>query len=186
MDFNHTFRCPVASGLHARPASRIVDAVKKYPAEVILVNKRTGMRVNAKSTLAIVSADIRGDDPCRFEVSGEKAKEALKALQGCVDRILPNLTEEMIPETDKGEISLPYSFQDLEADYHAGIPLVRGIGRGEVVVLANSQIPDTFPGLQQESPEKELAKHAQAIERVHHSIEKAAERHGKRHTQRNT
>ena len=172
MDFNHTFRCPVASGLHARPASRIVDAVKEYPAEVILVNKRTGLRVNAKSTLAIVSADVRGDDPCRFEVSGDKAKETLQALQQCVERVLPNLTEEMIPEVDKSEKSLPYSFLDLEADYHTGIPLVPGIGRGKVVVLANSQIPDTFPGLQQESPEKEMAKHETAIARVHQSIEK--------------
>jgi phosphotransferase system HPr (HPr) family protein len=74
------FTCPLPNGIHARPASALEEVTRAFAAEIVLCNERTGGSANAKSVLAIVGADIRHNDPCRFIISGPDADDAGAAL----------------------------------------------------------------------------------------------------------
>ena len=57
--FAYRFTCPLASGVHARPASALEHVARRFAADVSLTNDRTGQIANAKSVLGIVGLDIR-------------------------------------------------------------------------------------------------------------------------------
>ena len=57
-----TFVCPLAAGLHARPASLLAELAGALNCEVSLTNLRTGVSANLKSTLGIIAADVRAGD----------------------------------------------------------------------------------------------------------------------------
>ena len=85
------FRCPLRGGLHARPASQLVEVAGHFSAAIELLNERTGERGNAKSVVAVIALDVRGGDPCRLLLDGSDAAAARMALerqQGATEEIL--------------------------------------------------------------------------------------------------
>ncbi|HWQ90643.1 MAG TPA: HPr family phosphocarrier protein, partial [Clostridia bacterium] len=90
-EFN--FTCPLANGVHARPASALEEVAAAFSAEILLINSRTGRTANAKSVLSIVGADIRHQDPCKFLITGADAAEAVTALTRFIQEELPRCDE---------------------------------------------------------------------------------------------
>jgi len=64
------FVCPLPNGLHARPASQLAEFASDFSSDLSLINLRTGIAANLKSTLAIISADIRSGDECSIRIAG--------------------------------------------------------------------------------------------------------------------
>ena len=80
MALEHRFACPLPNGLHARPASHLEAVASRFAADATLVNERTGVEANAKSVLALISADIQPGDPLLLRVSGAGAEAAFADL----------------------------------------------------------------------------------------------------------
>ncbi|HVW04453.1 MAG TPA: HPr family phosphocarrier protein, partial [Vicinamibacterales bacterium] len=64
MTLDLRFTCPLASGLHARPASRLAEIARGFVSACVLTNTRTGTEADAKSVLAVRAADIGAGDVC--------------------------------------------------------------------------------------------------------------------------
>ena len=58
MTVSHRFSFPLSGGMHARPASALEHAARRFDAEVSLTNDRTGRAANAKSVLGIVGLGV--------------------------------------------------------------------------------------------------------------------------------
>lgn len=78
-----TVTVPDGVGLHARPAAVFVQAAAKAPAD-ITVGRAGGEHVNAKSILAVLALDVQGGEQIVLRADGERADEALAALEKAV------------------------------------------------------------------------------------------------------
>jgi phosphocarrier protein HPr len=66
------------SGLHARPASIIVQKAKEFPCQIDFI--KAAKTVNAKSLLAVLTLGAENGDQIIIRANGEKADQALAAL----------------------------------------------------------------------------------------------------------
>jgi len=66
-------------GLHARPAASFVRAAERFSSDVRLV--KDGMRVNAKSILAILTLAAERGSEVVLEVDGADETEAIEVLK---------------------------------------------------------------------------------------------------------
>ena len=85
------FSCPLASGLHARPASHLAEVANRFAARCTVTNLRNGLVANGKSVLGIIAADIRHGDRCTLHFSGIDEQAAQSALQRFVEEVLPQM-----------------------------------------------------------------------------------------------
>ena len=75
-----------ATGLHARPAARLVDCASKYRSDIALV---AGEKVvDAKSILSVLGASIPPGTEVDLVVAGDDEDDAARALAEC-RRTLP-------------------------------------------------------------------------------------------------
>jgi len=65
-------------GLHARPASKLVQTAANGNSEVFLI--RDGQRVNCRSILGVMLLAAEYGSTVRFEVSGEDEIEVMRKL----------------------------------------------------------------------------------------------------------
>lgn len=73
-----------ASGLHARPASLLVQTVNKFPGTDVKVAK--GEReVSARSLLSVLSLGVGAGDSVTFRCDGPQESEAMAALESLVE-----------------------------------------------------------------------------------------------------
>lgn len=79
-----TIRVPLPSGIHARPAARIVAALKPFTAEVTL--SAHGKTANARSIVALLSAGIRHDDDIEIAGGGPDARAAIAAVATLIEQ----------------------------------------------------------------------------------------------------
>lgn len=75
------------SGLHARPASLLVQEAGKFESKITLV--KAGKEVDAKSLLGVMSLAVKKGDEITIRAEGADAEQAVSAL---VER-LENLGE---------------------------------------------------------------------------------------------
>lgn len=66
------------TGLHARPASLLVQTAAKFKSSITL--EKDGRSVNAKSIMGVLSLGADKGSKVKISVEGEDAEEALKAL----------------------------------------------------------------------------------------------------------
>ncbi len=71
-------KLPLAHGIHARPAARIVDALKGIDAEVVLV--KDGLRASGRSVVALMGLAARYGDEVTIAASGVDAQAAVAKL----------------------------------------------------------------------------------------------------------
>lgn len=71
------------SGLHARPASVLVQAAGKCKSDVILVYGEK--RIQAKSILTVMAAAIKSGSEVMVECSGETEEEDLKKITELIE-----------------------------------------------------------------------------------------------------
>jgi phosphocarrier protein FPr/phosphocarrier protein len=79
-----TIRVPLPSGIHARPAARIVAALKPFTAEVAV--SAHGRTANARSIVALLSAGIRHDDEVEIAGRGPDARAAIAAIATLIEQ----------------------------------------------------------------------------------------------------
>ncbi|MBU6145983.1 MAG: HPr family phosphocarrier protein [Paenibacillaceae bacterium] len=72
------------TGLHARPAAMFVQTANKYAAEVFV--EKTGMTVNAKSIMGIMSLAINSGSTITIQAKGTDAADAIRALVAFVSK----------------------------------------------------------------------------------------------------
>lgn len=148
MSLEFNFVCPLPNGVHARPASAFEEIARAFGAEVILTNARTGRAANGKSVLAIVGADIRNNDPCLMKISGPDEAEAMAVLSGFLTREFPHCDDALPPapaRSSNGKSPLPPVLRETSATVRHGLPVVSGIGQGEVVQIFGLQVPASIP-----------------------------------------
>ncbi|MFH1419553.1 MAG: HPr family phosphocarrier protein, partial [Planctomycetota bacterium] len=141
MFHDHTFRCPLPNGLHARPASQLADVTARFTSDVVLINERTDASANAKSALSIIALDVKLDDTCRIRVVGADAEAALAAVSDFAANVLP-VCDEPLPTLTAGTgVVLPRLLRKAGVRLHEGTPASGGIGQGVVVVARGSALP---------------------------------------------
>ncbi|AHC39907.1 phosphocarrier protein HPr [Mycoplasma ovis str. Michigan] len=65
-------------GLHARPASKLVQSLSKYQSAVFL--EFEGKRANAKSIINLMSLGVTGKSKVVFHIEGEDEEELSNSL----------------------------------------------------------------------------------------------------------
>ncbi len=134
MVLEHRFACPLPNGLHARPASHLEAVASRFPAAATLVNERTGVEANAKSVLALISADIHPGDPLLLRVDGSGAEAAFADLTRFLRDDFAACDSALPPVPARTENSaLPRSLQAAApVQILRGTALCRGLAEGRV------------------------------------------------------
>lgn len=73
------------SGIHARPASQIVNLVQKFKSEVHFV--KDGSKYNAKSIMNIMGMGLKKGDTIELEIIGSDKDEAENKILEIFERI---------------------------------------------------------------------------------------------------
>jgi multiphosphoryl transfer protein len=176
-DQNHkslevVFSCPLASGLHARPASHLAEVANQYVSDCSLTNLRNGLVANAKSVLGIIAADVRHQDRCVLLVKGADERPAQKALHSFIHETLPHCD---VPLVDTARSShsyaIPRFLKAAGVTAIPGVPVSRGIAQGHVVILRTMGLPHKIssgPGILK--PNQELDRVREAVASVRQQI----------------
>lgn len=75
---NETVKITAADGLHARPATALVQVASQFEADVNIEYK--GKSVNMKSIMGVMSLGIPSGSEVTFSAEGSDEKEAVEAL----------------------------------------------------------------------------------------------------------
>ena len=81
--YSTSLRVPLANGIHARPAARIVAALKPFDAEVTIAAH--GQSANARSIVALLAAGIALDDEIAIVAQGRDARAAVDAVAALIE-----------------------------------------------------------------------------------------------------
>lgn len=168
----HTFRCPLARGLHARPASHLRAVAKAFSSNISIRNVRNSRVANAHSVFSLVGADIREGDELRLNVSGDDQDAAIEALRRHIENELPHCddqTESVMAESH--EVVLPHSLKSANPTYLEGVAAVGGMARGRLSVARGSRLPDHLDVQRAGDPLAENAKVDRACSRLAASLE---------------
>jgi phosphoenolpyruvate-protein phosphotransferase/dihydroxyacetone kinase phosphotransfer subunit len=125
-------------GLHARPAARFVDTIRRFDAEVSVRNVTTGgSPVNGRSVSALSTLGALRGHHIDVQASGRHAREALAAVAAIVGR---NFDEDVRPA--------PPDIAPSPAPLAGPLAASPGIGVGPKLTLATTalEIDDRPPG----------------------------------------
>ena len=165
------FVCPLANGLHARPASLLAEFASDFSSDLSLINLRTGIAANLKSTLAIISADIRSGDECSIRIAGSDEASAGAALLGYITRDLPNSDEPLVESgSERRSGPLPRALLAAGIRCHFGAGVSPGIGKGKSVVVGGMTLPPDLGSERAEDLKKEERRIARAMATVRERI----------------
>ncbi|MBZ4330956.1 phosphoenolpyruvate--protein phosphotransferase [Corallococcus sp. AS-1-12] len=118
---------PSPHGLHARPATLVVEVVRRFRADVTVHHE--GRQANARSLLSLLRLGARGGSPLTLTAAGDDAAAALLALQQAFDAGLgeePPAAPTPAPEPE------PAAMLDYEGTLVAGLSASPGIAAGPV------------------------------------------------------
>lgn len=73
-----TFTVIADSGIHARPATQLVNTASKFQSDINL--EYNGKNVNLKSIMGVLSLGIAKDSTIKITAEGADAEEALNTL----------------------------------------------------------------------------------------------------------
>ncbi len=148
-----TITIPNVAGLHARPTAVLVNAAKKYAAEISLV--RGDEKANLKSIVGVMGLDVKKGDKVVIKASGVDAVEALKELIVLMESGSgedPNAAPEL-PQREEAVV-----VQSVVPNVLAGIPSSPGVAVGRVVQLRESEIAVNEFGDSAEEENEKLSK----------------------------
>lgn len=167
------FRCPLPSGLHARPASHLAEKAGRFACAIEFRNDRSGAVADAKSVLALIAADVHHQDPCRLRFEGDDAAAAREAMREFVTNALPDC-DVPLPETAScGPVVLPRVLRDAVSRVVSGLPVSRGIGRGRLVIAGGLSWTADEDDRRAGTPAEEQAAVDAALDGVCASLESA-------------
>ncbi|WP_077211338.1 phosphocarrier protein HPr [Bacillus dakarensis] len=73
------FKVTAESGIHARPATLLVQTASRFDAEILLVYNEK--KVNLKSIMGVMSVGVGKDADITIIAEGNDADEALRSLE---------------------------------------------------------------------------------------------------------
>ena len=73
------------SGLHARPASQLIELSNKFTSSVII--RYDEIEADTKSIISLLSAGIKQGTVIELEVEGEDEKEAIEAVSNLINTL---------------------------------------------------------------------------------------------------
>ena len=76
----YRFTCPLANGVHARPANCLEQIASGFESCVSVENLNNRKIANARSVLSLVGADIKKGDSCLLKVEGTDGHLAYQAI----------------------------------------------------------------------------------------------------------
>ncbi len=148
MALNLEFVCPLSSGLHARPASRLAEIARGFQARCLVTNARSGATADARSVLAVLAADVAAGDACGIRVDGPDESAAGAAVQNFLRHELARFED--VPAVASPPAALPRALEESGAVWWRGVAVGPGIGIGRVV---SAGPPDVALGAGNESPD---------------------------------
>ncbi len=168
-----SFVCPLPNGLHARPASQLAEFAGSFLSELSLTNLRNGAAANLKSTLAIISADVRSGDECSLRIVGKDEVIAGNALRRYISGDLSK-TDEPLAQTATASAAqdrlLPRALVSSGVRWHSGVAVSPGIGKGKVVVAGGMTLPRDLNAEEAEDSHKEHRRVERAIAAVRERV----------------
>ena len=155
-----------AHGLHARPAARLVETVRRFDAEVAVRNVTVaGPLVNARSISAVSTIGAVAGHHIEIQASGRQAREALAAVVALVRR---NFDDNVSPQPASGQ---PAN-QSATSGPMAAAP---GIGVGPKFSLASTR-PAVTTDRVVGRPEDERARLIAAVRRASDDLQTTRQR----------
>ncbi|MFC5405787.1 HPr family phosphocarrier protein [Cohnella soli] len=73
-----TYMVSNPTGIHARPARKIVEAAIKFPCEIFL--EKDGSQYNAKSLIKMMLISAKSGDEITVIAEGEQSESAIEAI----------------------------------------------------------------------------------------------------------
>ncbi|WP_347091035.1 phosphoenolpyruvate--protein phosphotransferase [Sphingomonas parapaucimobilis] len=128
----------LSHGLHARPAARLVEAVRRHDARVTLYHG--DRHASALSAVGLLGLGLGYGTTVRIEASGAQAAAALAEVITFLNDATPEETPVDVPEPVRGE-----------GPGLGGVPAAPGLAVGPIHRLARAAIPvETLAGTEEE------------------------------------
>ncbi|GAL99679.1 phosphoenolpyruvate--protein phosphotransferase [Sphingomonas parapaucimobilis] len=154
----------LSHGLHARPAARLVEAVRRHDARVTLYHG--DRHASALSAVGLLGLGLGHGTTVRIEASGAQAAAALAEVITFLNDATPEETPVDVPEPVRGE-----------GPGLGGVPAAPGLAVGPIHRLARAAIPvETLAG----TGEEERARLNGALDTVREGLAQAAAAGGAR------
>lgn len=125
-------KIPISEGIHARPASLILQTAKRFEGEISI--HWENRQANCRSLVQILELAIPGNALVQFHASGPDAKQALEELA----RVTRELKEVHAPADNKAPQTA--STSRLKEDQLGGVIAAPGIAAGQVVVVQHEAL----------------------------------------------
>lgn len=176
MALEHRFACMLPNGVHARPASHLVAAATHFPSDIILINERTGTAANAKSVLALISADMQAGDPLLLRVSGPLEESAFEEISRFLRDDFAGFDEVLPSKPSKKEtLLLPRSLRAASPEtILRGTPQSGGIAEGTIARVEGLRLSEALrqnlAAQKAISPAEEQARFKSAVSALEISI----------------
>jgi len=162
------FPCPLADGLHARPATAL--GLWAGSRAFTWVNERTGREAPFASVLALLATDTRPGDPCLVRPEDAEAETALDDLDIFLSG--PFLEGDGAP-APAPETQVPPILRRIPASWWPAQPLVPGLGEGPACFLSPAEPP--APARAQD-PEAEARRLQRALDLLAAALQTESER----------
>ncbi len=154
----------LSHGLHARPAARLVEAVRKHDARVTLYHG--DRHASALSAVGLLGLGLGHGTTVRIEASGAQAAAALAEVIAFLNDATPEETPVDVPEPVRGE-----------GPGLGGVPAAPGLAVGPIHRLTRAAIPvETRAGTEKE----ERTRLNEALDTVREGLARAAAAGGAR------
>jgi fructose-specific PTS system IIA-like component len=177
----HRFTFTLANGLHARPASLIVDVVGRFRSTVqvtkICREQGASKPVDARSVLSLVGLDVKHGDEVVLKVFGPDADAAMSALREFIEKKLKEADELPPPARHEDEgmsARLPVGLKAIRVNHAFGRAVHYGIGMGEAVLMTGLVLPPEVLAIPAGKPAKEVGGAHLAMAEVQLDLEKRA------------
>ncbi|MGY4395627.1 phosphoenolpyruvate-protein phosphotransferase [Sphingomonas sp. UYAg733] len=148
---HRTIRVPLANGIHARPAARIVAALKPFAAEVTIVTHNRP--ANARSIVALLSAGIRHDDEIAIGARGPDARAAIATVAKLIEEGMGEEAHAAAP------VAAPIATPSTDGLIH-GVRAAPGLAIGQVFQFRPSDVavPERGTGIPVETAALDTAR----------------------------
>ncbi|KQO50764.1 phosphoenolpyruvate--protein phosphotransferase [Sphingomonas sp. Leaf257] len=154
----------LSHGLHARPAARLVEAVRKHDARVTLYHG--DRHASALSAVGLLGLGLGHGTTVRIEASGAQAAAALAEVIAFLNDATPEETPVDVPEPVRGE-----------GPGLGGVPAAPGLAVGPIHRLTRAAIPvETRAGTEEE----ERTRLNESLDTVREGLARAAAAGGAR------
>jgi len=154
-----TARCdivvPLANGIHARPAAKIVAAFKPYSADIRFVAH--GREANGRSTVSLLSLGLKHGDALTISAKGHDARAAVATVAALIES---GMDEGHAPQAKPVSAAAPQPIY--EGPLFKGVRAAPGLALGPVVQFrpADAEIAEQGDGLAHDTAALDTAIHA--------------------------